>query len=414
MFLWNPSILRQYPLNRNRPFCYIAVISCYAGRRIAYARSAMPSSSLTIFAAMCYRLLAADGNAHPPDETEVAAVRDVVGGHFNAEELLQLSMSIRAGAAFTRQRQYLLSRWQPVMEDEFGDAEAQAFLDDYFKNPDFPFESNGIFDNGLVTSRTRTLRGNFSDSESAYSGNMPCWTLHLTLEGRALFISEDREWEAIPGDLMLFRPNASYRYGRHPAAELWDHYWVLFQPRSHWQGWLEWDDGTPGLQQLRLTQAHQRQQILSAFERLLALKDDAPPFLKDLQHTALEEILIRAAGICQNQPRHRDSRIDLACRFMEENLATAFRIEDVAEACNLSASRLAHLFKDYMGISVKAWITSMRLQEARRRLIYSDANISQIAYAVGFEDSNLFAKNFKKSIGCTPREFRQSFTNRPD
>jgi AraC family transcriptional regulator of arabinose operon len=372
----------------------------------------MPASPLQTFARLCFRLLAADNKAEAPSQAEVAAVREVVGGHFNAEELVQLSFSVRNMGNFHERRRQLLTRWKHLLTETFSDEDAQAFLDDYFKNPDHPFESNSIFDNGLVASRTRTERGNFSDSEGSYSGNMPCWTLHFTLEGRALFISEDREWDVLPGDLMLFRPNATYRYGLHPSAELWDHCWVLFQPRSHWNHWLEWQGGTQGIQHMHLPAAKQRKAIQATFERLLALKDESPPYLKELQHTALEEMLIRAAGFRENQESPRDGRIEQACRFMEDNLARPFHIEDVAAHCNLSPSRLSHLFKDHMGVSVKAWINTMRLQEARRRLTYSGDNISQIAYAVGFEDANLFAKNFKKNMGCSPREFRKTFAKR--
>ena len=237
-----------------------------------------------------------------------------------------------------------------------------------------------------------------------------CWTLHFTVAGQCLVVSESGEWEVNEGDLMLFPPKARYRYGIHPAAGEWEHFWVLFIPRSHWNPWLNWGGGHDGIQQLRA--AGQRAQTQAAIDKLLSLKDEAPAYMKELQYNTLEELLIRLAGQREAQSVSRDHRIDQACQFMENHLGQPFRIEDVAGACSLSPSRLSHLFKEHMGLSMKAWINAQRLQEARRRLIYSDDNISQIAFAVGFEDANLFAKNFRKNMGCSPSEFRQSFTAR--
>lgn len=370
----------------------------------------MMQSSLKTFASLCYRLLLEEDNIAPPSAAEVAAVSDIVGGHFNAQELTQLAFRVRSLESFTQHRGHLIDRWGAILEDDCSDQQAQAFLDDYFKNPNAPFDNRGLFDSGVVAGRTRTQRGDFTDREGFYSGNMPCWTLHFTVSGRALVIGEETEWDFNVGELILFKPDAFCHYGIHPAADQWEHYWVLFQPRNSWDQWLSWQADNGGIQHLRLNSRETIAMVQSRFSKLFNLKDESPPYLKELQYTVLEEMLIRLAGCTEYEMGVRDNRINQACQFMEDNLTRAFRIEEVADACNLSPSRLSHLFKDTMGVSLKAWVNAMRLQKARRKLLYSRENISQIAYGVGFEDANLFAKNFKKNIGCSPSEFRNSFS----
>jgi AraC-like DNA-binding protein len=47
------------------------------------------------------------------------------------------------------------------------------------------------------------------------------------------------------------------------------------------------------------------------------------------------------------------------------------------------------------------------MNEACRLLQQSNQNISEIAYQVGFNDSNYFTRQFDRMIGMTPRSFRQ-------
>jgi YesN/AraC family two-component response regulator len=45
-------------------------------------------------------------------------------------------------------------------------------------------------------------------------------------------------------------------------------------------------------------------------------------------------------------------------------------------------------------------------------LLNSNDSISHIARQVGYDDPAQFTKYFKKNLGCSPREFRQSFQRR--
>lgn len=47
-----------------------------------------------------------------------------------------------------------------------------------------------------------------------------------------------------------------------------------------------------------------------------------------------------------------------------------------------------------------------RLTTAARKLPVSNANISEIAYSVGYEDSNYFIREFKVAFGMTPKQYR--------
>lgn len=96
-----------------------------------------------------------------------------------------------------------------------------------------------------------------------------------------------------------------------------------------------------------------------------------------------------------------------ALMYMNENYAKPFTLDELAAYANLSKSQLERVFKSNMGISPVTYLIHMRVSKSINLLINSDANISQIAYEVGFNDFSYYGKCFKKIIGMTPREFRK-------
>ena len=61
------------------------------------------------------------------------------------------------------------------------------------------------------------------------------------------------------------------------------------------------------------------------------------------------------------------------------------------------------------GQSASNFIRSFRLQKARKLLLETDRNVSDIAYEVGFADANYFTKAFTLEYGLTASELRKSF-----
>ena len=54
------------------------------------------------------------------------------------------------------------------------------------------------------------------------------------------------------------------------------------------------------------------------------------------------------------------------------------------------------------------YVREIRLTTAARKLLISDKNINDIAYDVGYEDTNYFIREFKAAFGFTPNQYRKS------
>lgn len=342
-----------------------------------------------------------------PEPENFAIMQEAFGSPIEPEKLRELGERLRARPEFLEAQKPLVQKWRPRIESAQGltDQEAGALIQELFTG----FDHALLYDHDIRASYTRMRRGQISASETAIQ-DMPCWTLHLSLEGSALFINDNMEAEVLPGDMMLFRPDAHYHYGLHPRSDDWEHLWALFQPREHWAQLMQWRELDRGILVLSLPDEPSREHLEQLFRELIELGSEAGPMQSDLQYNKLKEILIRASAYSVPESAVAiDPRIQRACDYMRDRLAEKFSIDEVASACNLSNSRLAHLFKEQLGVAPKAWINDTRLQQARKLLINSGDSIGEIGVRVGFDDPSHFTRYFSKSLGCSPRAFRKSF-----
>ena len=74
----------------------------------------------------------------------------------------------------------------------------------------------------------------------------------------------------------------------------------------------------------------------------------------------------------------------------------------------LSKQRFSSLFKKNMGKTPMQYIREIRLSMAAKMLLMKNENINDIAYIVGYEDTNYFIREFKSSFGLTPNQYRKA------
>jgi AraC family transcriptional regulator, transcriptional activator of pobA len=109
-------------------------------------------------------------------------------------------------------------------------------------------------------------------------------------------------------------------------------------------------------------------------------------------------------------PGGERGRAELFARFrelVEEHYAGNWTVSRYAAALNLTANRLNRLSRTMTGKSAFDVAQDRLLLEARRKLFYIAAPVSQLAYELGFADPAYFCRFFKKKTGMAPSEFRR-------
>jgi AraC family L-rhamnose operon transcriptional activator RhaR/AraC family L-rhamnose operon regulatory protein RhaS len=94
--------------------------------------------------------------------------------------------------------------------------------------------------------------------------------------------------------------------------------------------------------------------------------------------------------------------------FMENHYHKSIQVEDLAKLVNLSNSSLFRLFEQSMNTTPIAYLNQLRLEKACDLLRSTHQSITDIAFDVGFSDSNYFSRTFKKFMGSSPRDYRNS------
>ena len=88
--------------------------------------------------------------------------------------------------------------------------------------------------------------------------------------------------------------------------------------------------------------------------------------------------------------------------FIDKNYMLPIRVEDIAERFNMNRSYLSRVFKEKIGMTIKEYIISVRLREAKHMLNYGK-NVTEAAMLCGFGSQSHFSKTFKKFYSDVPK-----------
>lgn len=107
--------------------------------------------------------------------------------------------------------------------------------------------------------------------------------------------------------------------------------------------------------------------------------------------------------LVKNKPPIKiDCRVRYCLREIEQNLTTSsLSVKQLSQVAYLSESRLAHLFKEEMGVSIRQYIlwNKVRMAVARSK---EGQSLTTSAHYAGFTDSAHFSRTFLTMFGSTP------------
>lgn len=95
--------------------------------------------------------------------------------------------------------------------------------------------------------------------------------------------------------------------------------------------------------------------------------------------------------------------------YIRKNYKENFTIKELAQYSYLSVSALERRFKKYLSKTPKQFINEIRLENARRLLLETNMQISQVADNSGFFDCSYFSKQFRLFFGELPSDFRKNY-----
>lgn len=91
-----------------------------------------------------------------------------------------------------------------------------------------------------------------------------------------------------------------------------------------------------------------------------------------------------------------------------------FDLERLATDMNMSKSTLHRKIKAMTNLTPFDFIRNIKMKRACMMLLDSRMNISEVAYAVGFNNPKYFTRCFKDEFGITPSEYQSREREIPD
>lgn len=97
--------------------------------------------------------------------------------------------------------------------------------------------------------------------------------------------------------------------------------------------------------------------------------------------------------------------------YVHEYYYKDISMQDVARKVNYSEAYFCKMFKRNFNMNFTTYLTNFRVKQAQKLLKDPKINIKDVGSAVGYSDSNYFAKVFKRVTGQNPSEYRCENTN---
>jgi AraC family L-rhamnose operon transcriptional activator RhaR len=99
--------------------------------------------------------------------------------------------------------------------------------------------------------------------------------------------------------------------------------------------------------------------------------------------------------------------IQRVVRYLRDNYSRPITIRDVAAQVHLSERHTSRLFHQVMGVSIKEYLTGLRIETAAQLLLDRQLTVKEVAQASGYPEVHYFSALFRRRTGLTPTAFRR-------
>lgn len=149
-------------------------------------------------------------------------------------------------------------------------------------------------------------------------------------------------------------------------------------------------------------------EVLDAALRLLRLLDrpqDIPVLAPLTERELLYRLMTGPTGNALRQIARADSRMSQVTRavsWLRQNYTHDYSANELAEIASMSVASLNRHFRSVTAMSPLEYQKRIRLQEARRLLYTSQADVAGVGYAVGYGSASQFTREYRRLFGESP------------
>lgn len=242
--------------------------------------------------------------------------------------------------------------------------------------------------------------------------------------GKSIIHYADRSFEA--DGTVLFFGNPHIPYSWETLSTTYVGYTCLFS-----EEFLKLSERSESLQQspffkiggtpiLQITES-QREFLNTLFRKMMEEQETDYTYRDDLIRNYINLIIHEALKLqpSENFEQHKNASSRITAVFLEllerqfpiensDRSLTLRTAQDFANSLAIHVNYLNHAVKEVTGRSTTTHISERIISEAKALLQHTDWNVTDIAYALGFEYNTYFNNFFKKLTGMNPTSFRKA------
>ncbi|GLX66340.1 AraC family transcriptional regulator [Paenibacillus glycanilyticus] len=209
-----------------------------------------------------------------------------------------------------------------------------------------------------------------------------------------------------PRQLVVIPAGTPHRYG---ASE--DKPWTIYWMHLHGRHVLEFIQ-TYGMDTGLFLPAATHAKWLEDFQQCFSLLSDKPYSMPAQIHVSqtirhlLSHVGLSTGGTIQD--KKREDYMELAMRYMTSRLTDSITLPQLAKHTGLSKQHLIYLFNKETGCPPIEFFLRLKMQRAGEMLALTSLNIKEICTEFGISDPYYFSRLFKKYMGVSPTQFRNT------
>lgn len=155
---------------------------------------------------------------------------------------------------------------------------------------------------------------------------------------------------------------------------------------------------------MTLSKISQIPELISSIVRIASLGEmNSEIEISCLIHQILSEAIIQIVKSALG----KETPVSLSQRYIHKNFRKDIKLQDLCDISFVSKYYLCRLFVRDTGFSPYEFITTMRLNEAKKLLISTNMTVKEIAEVIGYSSDSNFSRIFSTYIRKTPGQFRK-------
>lgn len=224
-------------------------------------------------------------------------------------------------------------------------------------------------------------------------------------KGEGVLIIDEVTYPITPGTVFFLPPNLEHEY--YSVGDVWDTHWISFHGFA-----VEDTLKALKINSFEIIYARDIKELDNHFKKLYNMSKRGEMFKEYYLSTLFYDFLMQFHRMIQDKKSvtstASNETINDVINYIDHNFSSTITLKNLCNLVNVTPQHLCRLFQRYLNMRPMEYISRIKLQEAKAKLLYSDLTITEISKLVGFNNCNYFCQIFKRYEFMTPLEFRNT------